>query len=611
MSAAVNVAHVIVPVVPLPAHISALPGRYTVPKAVTISAASPDERNVAGFAATFLRERGITAVIVPSSSGANIRLSTAAQQKSLGNEGYRLRVDRKGIAISANRGAGLYYGLQSLEQLFPSDAKSNTLQNVALEDAPAFPWRGIMLDVSRHFYDVATVERFIDLAAHYKLNTFHWHLSDDQGWRVEIKQYPRLTTVGSCRAGTEVGKDPDNIQGPEYCGYYTQDQIREVVAYAAKRYVTIVPEIDMPGHSRAAVAAYPFLSCSNETVQVKPTWGGSYPICPTEQAITFEENVLSELMQLFPGPYIHTGGDEVPFGQWRASAFVTELMQREHLSGYPQVQAYFEKRIEQFVESKGRRMVGWDEILDGGVSQSAVVMSWRGVRGGILAAQRGNDAVMTPDGPLYLDAYQGDRSLEPLAIGNLSTLQMVYDYDPLAGLTTPEQRAHILGVQGNIWTEWIGSVPQLYYMALPRELALSEDGWTANGRKDWDSFVARTTPQYTWLENAEYNFRIPNPTFTVDGGSIRFAPVSPSIQTASAETNAARVTITLSDPVPNATLFYTTDGRAIDKGALRYTHPLSLNLTPGERIHLTSIAILPSGRVSTTTQLILTRTSAH
>lgn len=599
----------LIPVVPQPAHVNALPGTYTVPKTVTISASSPDERNVAGFAAAFLRSRGISAVLVPAANGANIRLST--QDTSLGKEAYRLRVDGSGIALDAKSGAGLYYALQTLEQLFPADAADQTLQDVAIDDAPAFAWRGVMLDVSRHFYDVPTVERFIDLASHYKLNTFHWHLADDQGWRVQINRYPRLTQIGSCRSGTEVGKDPDDVEGPRYCGYYTQAQIRRVVAYAAKRYVTIVPEIDMPGHSSAAIAAYPFLGCTGKPVAVKTTWGGSYPICPTDRAIAFERNVLSEIMQLFPGPYIHVGGDEVPFEPWKQSAFVSGLMRREHLTSYPQVQAYFERRIEQFVESKGRRMVGWDEILTGGVSRSAVVMSWRGVEGGIAAAKLGNDAVMSPDGPLYLDAYQGDKNQEPLAIGGLSTLHMVYAYDPLAGLplvsadgTNP--RAHILGVQGNIWTEWIGSVSHLFYMALPRELALSEDGWTNSANKDWDSFQQRMGRQYLWLQNAAYNFRIPNPRLSVNGGELRFN-ISPNVQAISAETQAADVTIALSDADPAATLLYTTDGSAPGAHARHYTGPLHVTLSPGQHLHIEASAALPDGRTSTVTELLLTR----
>jgi hexosaminidase len=604
---------VLIPVVPQPAHVSALAGTYTVPKTVTIAAASPDERNVADFAAAFLRERGIAAVIVPNAAGANVRLSTGAA--SLGNEAYRLRVDSTGISISAKSGAGLYYGLQTLEQLFPvtvrqaqGDEGRNTLHDVAIDDAPAFAWRGIHLDVSRHFFDVPTVERFIDLAAHYKLNTFHWHLSDDQGWRVQIKKYPRLTTFGSCRNGTEVGKNPRDVEGGPYCGYYTQAQIREVVAYAAKRYVTIVPEIDMPGHSTAAIASYPYLGCSGKPRAVSSTWGGSYPICPTEQAISFEEDVLSELMQLFPGPYIHTGGDEVPFKPWKESTFVTGLMKQHHLTTYPQVQAYFERRIEQFVESKGRRMVGWDEILDGGVSRSAVVMSWRGVQGGIKAAKLGNDAVMTPDGPLYLDAYQGDPRQEPLAIGSLSTLQMVYDYDPVAGLTTAEQRSHILGVQANIWTEWIPSVPQLFYMALPRELALSEDAWTASQDKNWQSFEQRMQPQYAFLAHAGYNYRIPNPSISLDAPKLQFAPVSPNVQAVSALTTQANVTISLSEADPGATIFYTTDGSRPDARGQRYAGPLHIALSPGQRLDVRAAAVRADGHTSTVTELMLTRT---
>ncbi len=463
-----------------------------------------------------------------------------------------------------------------------------------------------MLDVSRHFFDAPTVERFIDVASHYKLNIFHWHLSDDQGWRVEIKRYPRLTSFGSCRNGSEVGKNPRDVEGGPYCGHYTQDQIREVVAYAAKRYVTIVPEIDMPGHSTAAIASYPFLGCTGKQIPVSTTWGGSYPICPTDRAVEFEENVLDELMQLFPGPYIHTGGDEVPFSQWKASAFVTDLMKREHLTTYPQVQSYFENRIEKFVESKGRRMVGWDEILTGGISRSAVIMSWRGTEGGIKAASLGNDAVMTPDGPLYFDAYQGDPEQEPLAIGGLSTMQMVYNYDPLAKIPA-NQQSHILGVQANIWAEWIPTAEHMFYMALPRELALSEIAWTPESGKDWTSFETRMGPQYLWLQQQRYNFRLPNPAFSVTGGALHFNNVMHGVQEISAHTDSSSVTVTVSDPMPNAALVYTMDGTDPTGGSTRYAQPLQLTLAPGQRVEITAAAVLPDGRVSSTTKLILER----
>ena len=595
-----------IPVVPMPASVAPLSGTYAVPKSVTISATTPDARNVADFAIEFLRSRGIEASVVPSPAGANLRLVQSAHDGDLGNEGYGLRIDASGISISSSGGAGLFYGLQTLEQLFPQSATDNTLGAVNIADKPAYAWRGMHLDSSRHFWDVATVERYIDLAAHYKINTFHWHLSDDQGWRVEIKRYPRLTSFGSCREGSEVGHNPLDVKGPRYCGYYTQAQIRDVVAYAAKRYINIVPEIDMPGHSTAAIASYPWLGCSGQQLPVSTRWGNSYPVCPTERAITFEENVLSELMDLFPSKYIHAGGDEVPFSAWKASPFVHKLMQQQHLTTYPQVQAYFERHIEQFIESKGRRMVGWNEILAGGISPNAVIMCWTGTGCGTRAVQHGNDAVMTPDGPLYLDAYQGDPNDEPEAIGSLSTLRMVYDYDPAAGVKASEQ-SHILGVQGNIWTEWIGSVPYLFYMALPRELAVSEIAWVPAANKDWDSFVERTGPQYAWLESHGYNFRIPNPTIGVDGGRLQFAPVSGSIRTVTAQTGGSSVTVTLKDSVPSATIYYTTDGTLPNAHARRYDGPMHFDLAPNQTLNITAAAILPDGRTSTPSQLVLRR----
>lgn len=578
-----------IPVVPMPANVTQLPGSYTVPHTLKISADSAEARNVADFAVAFLRERGVSAVVVPSSAGAALRLSTG--EKHTANEGYRLRIDAKGVAIDASAGPGLYYGLQTLEQLFPAAKSDNTIRDVAISDSPAYKWRGMMLDVSRHFFDVATVERFIDLEAHYKLNMLHWHLSDDQGWRIEIKRYPKLTQVGGCRAGTQVGHNPRHVDDRPYCGYYTQEQIRDVVAYAAKRYVNVVPEIDMPGHSAAAIAAYSFLDCGDKDVPVSKTWGDSRAVCPRDRSVEFEENVLDELMQLFPSRYIHAGGDEVP-----------------SVDGWSKdVQATFERRIERYVESKGRRMVGWDEILDGGISTHAVIMSWRGERGGIAAAQHGNEVVMSPDGPLYFNSYQGASEDEPDAYPEFFPLQQVYDYNPTPSVLSAAQSAHILGVQANLWAEYIPTAQQLFYQALPRELALSEIAWVPAEKKDWHSFVERSGPQYLWLQNAGYNFRIPNPTFTVEGGALHLGNVSTSVRTVTAETDESHVRITLNDAVPNGAIMYTTDGTKPGSESRRYDAPLLIVLAPGQRIEFTAIVVLPDGRKSTPTELVIRR----
>jgi|GEM_PF-734143 len=596
-------------IVPQPRSVTAYSATYPLPASIAISASNADERNVAGFAAQFLHERGITASIVAAGAPAILRLEQIAQAvypAAPVRGAYTLHIGSDGITIRANDGAGLFYGLQTLEQMFPGNGTS-AIHYAEIGDAPAFSWRGIHLDVSRHFFGVPVVERYIDVAAHYKLNVFHWHLTDDQGWRIEIKRYPRLTQIASCRAGTQIDKDPTDLDGKRYCGYYTQQQIRGVVAYAKRRYVTIVPEIEMPGHSTAALAAYPQYACSPGPFQVAQTWGVLSEIyCPTEQTFTFLSGVLAEVAQLFPGTYVHAGGDEVPKNAWRKSAFVHALMQRERLQTYDAVQGYFERRIERSLRALDRRMVGWDEILDAGVTQTATVMSWRGDVGGIRAAKRGNDVVMSPDRPLYFDAYQGDENDEPEAIGNLSTPQMIYDYDPTPRTLDAEQAKHVLGVQGNLWTEYIGTESYLFYMLLPRELALSEIAWTPRALHNWDSFVTRTRTQYAWLDAHHYNYRIPNPTFSTNA-TLRMSNVSPSVRTVSAQTDASSVDVSIDDEVAGAAIRYTTDGSTPTAASAGYTGPLHYALQPGERITVTAIAVLPGGRTSTPSELILRR----
>ena len=593
-------------VVPLPRAVSTpITGSYDLPKRLTIRAQSPGERNVGAFLQTFLHQRGIQGRIAGAGSRPQIILTASPRGIANAPEAYDLHVGPEGIVIRASDGAGLFYGLQTLEQLVGPDG---AVAFIDISDAPALKWRGIHLDVSRHFFPVPVVEKYIDVAAHYKLNTFHWHLTDDQGWRIEIKRYPRLTQIGSCRAGTEMNGDATTIDAKRYCGYYTQQQIRQVVAYAAKRYVTVVPEIEMPGHSSAALAAYPQLACTPGPFQVRETWGVSTDIyCPSDRTFAFLENVLSEVLALFPSKYVHTGGDEVPKNEWQRSALVHALMKREHLKTYDAVQGYFDRRIERFLQSKGRRMVGWDEILDGGVSTTATVMSWRGEAGGIRAARRGNDVITSPDGPLYFDAYQGDPNDEPQAIGNLSTPQMVYGYDPVPRSLTPAQAKHIIGVQGNLWTEYIGTTGYLFYMLLPRELALSEIAWAPGAGKDWNSFVTRSGAQYAWLSQNGYNFRIPNPEFSIDAPHLQFANVSRSIRTVQAYSDGPEATVAIGAAVPGATIHYTTDGSKPTAKSATYSSPLHFKLLAGTPIDIIAVTVLAGARTSTPSELFLDR----
>jgi len=530
----------------------------------------------------------------------------------LGGEGYHLRIDGSGIAIDANAPAGIFYGLQTLDQLLPDGSDVREIAGVDVRDWPAYRWRGIHLDVSRHFFPVAVVERYIGVAAHYKLNVFHWHLTDDQGWRIQILRYPRLAGVGGCRAGTEMEGDATEIDAKRYCGYYTQAQIRAVVAYAAQRFVTVVPEIEMPGHSQAALAAYPQLACSPGPFRVRETWGVSDEIlCPSEYTFSFLENVLREVMTLFPSPYIHVGGDEVPKDAWEHSAVVRALMRRKHIATYDGVQGYVDRRIEEFLAAHGRRMVGWDEILDGGVSKTAIVMSWRGEAGGIEAASRGNEAVMSPDGPLYFDAYQGDPNDEPLAIGNLSTPEDVYEYEPTPPSLTPPQAGEVIGVQGNLWTEYVATPSYLFYMLLPRMLSLGEIAWSDPHPRDWGAFEWRLGAQLPWLAEHGYAYRIPNPEFVVDGVSLRFANVSPSVRTVRATIDPGTVRVAIVTIVPGASIHYTTDGSLPTARSAVYAAPIPVSLAAGETSRIQAVAIQRDGESSTPSELSLGASSVR
>jgi hexosaminidase len=599
-------------IVPKPRHITPGDGIDRLPRTPVIRAESAAERDVAAALASFLRGRGLRPVIVTSDARpADVRLTIGAPLPAIGAEGYRLDVGAGGITLAANAGAGLYYGVQTLEQLFPvSSASGNHIAAVSIVDWPAYRWRGIHLDVSRHFFGVPVVERYIDIAAHYKLNTFHWHLTDDQGWRFPVADYPKLTTIGACRDGSEVGNDPTVIDPHRYCGAYTRAQIRAVVAYARARYVTIVPEIEMPGHAVAALTAYPWLACGGGPFHVRQTWGVSTDIlCPTERTFAFVAHVLDAVRADFPGPYIHIGGDEVPTDAWQRSATVHALMRREQLGSYAAVQGYFTRRVERYLETHDRKLIGWDEILDGGVSTHATVMSWRGTDGGIAAARRGNDVVMTPDGPLYLDWVQGDTNFEPVGIDGLSTPQMIYDFQPTPASLTARQARHILGVQGNLWTERIPTSNQLFYLLLPRELAVAEDGWTPSADRVWSDFAQRCGRQYAWLENARLRFRIPDPTISVDAGA---GPITPESVTRSVNETELRVTAThgtiaIHDDVPDAQIYYTRDDSVPTTASLPYRTPISYDLSAAAVIHVRAIAVLPSGRASAPTTVTLRR----
>jgi hexosaminidase len=428
-----------------------------------------------------------------------IRLRIDANADGLGEEGYRLEASPKLIDIAAKTPAGLFYGCQTLRQLLPVQVDSGeTVQGVAwavpglvIEDMPRFKWRGMHLDVCRHFFDKEFVKQYIDLMARYKLNTFHWHLTEDQGWRIEIKKYPKLTEVGAWR--TE--KD-----GTRYGGYYTQDDIREVVAYAQSRFITVVPEVEMPGHAQAALASYPELSCTGGPFEVSNEWGIRKDVfcAGNEQTYTFLEDVLDEVIPLFPGAYFHIGGDECPKDRWKECDKCQAKIKAEGLKDEDELQSHLVRHFDKFLAERGKKLIGWDEILEGGLAEGAAVMSWRGVKGGIAAAQLGRSVVMTPHTHLYFDFKQvkSDDELGAFYNHNPISVEKVYSYEPIPEELTQEQARFILGAQGNVWTEPIETPEQVQYMTLPRMVGLSEVVWSDKSLRDWQDFERRLIGEY-------------------------------------------------------------------------------------------------------------------
>jgi hexosaminidase len=434
-------------------------------------------------------------------------------------EGYRLTVSPKTIRIEANAANGFFYALQTLYQLLPAEIYGNKqvtginwlTPSVRITDFPRFGYRGLHLDVCRHFFPVEFIKKYINAMAIHKFNTFHWHLTDDQGWRIEIKKYPRLTEVGSHRDETLVGyyydRFPQLYDGKPYSGFYTQDEAREIVAYAKERFITIIPEIELPGHAQAAIAAYPFLSCNpDSTIKVATKWGVFNEVyCPGDTTFKFLEDVLTEVMDIFPGKYIHIGGDECPKDQWKASSECQAMIKSLNLKDENGLQSYFVHRIEQFLNSKGRKIIGWDEILDGGLDPNATVMSWRGIQGGITAAKAGNDVIMTPGEYCYFDHCQSDQATEPLSIGGYLPLQTVYKYEPVPAELSSDEAKHVLGAQANVWCEYLPDSKSVEYMVYPRLSAMAEVLWGSKTNRNWDLFRKRLPIQFKRYEQLDIN----------------------------------------------------------------------------------------------------------
>lgn len=462
-------------------------------------------------------------VDTPDDASSNMITLRLSQEAPHPVEGYRLNVTSDAVTVEAKTPAGLFYGLQTLTQLLFGDHTSGwSVPVVQIVDAPRFAYRGMHLDVGRHFFPVAFIKKYIDLLAMYKMNKFHWHLTDDQGWRIEIKKYPKLTEIGAYRQETVMGKNFERFDRPyigdgkPHGGFYTQEEVREVVAYARARYIDVIPEIEMPGHATAALAAYPEFACTDGPFDVPTTWGIFEDVfCPKEETFQFLEDVLTEVIALFPSQYIHIGGDEVPKVRWQESEVAQEVISREGLADEDELQSYFIKRIESFLQAQGRRLIGWDEILEGGLAPDATVMSWRGMEGGIEAAREGHDVIMTPTSHTYFDYYQGDPVQEPLAIRGLTPLEKVYGFEPVPETLSAEDAAHILGAQGNVWTEYMATTDHVEYMVFPRMLALAEVVWSPADLRNWEDFVQRLPAQLQHLDTLGVNYRQPE----VGGGA--------------------------------------------------------------------------------------------
>jgi hexosaminidase len=545
------------------------------------------------FLADYLQNKAMLKVQLKANDGSNPVNSlvlTSAGTDNLPIDGYRLTITPQQVII-AGKGAGLFYGIQTLIQLIPAERGAVAkLPCVQIEDYPRFGYRGMMLDVCRHFFSVEFVKKYIALMAAYKLNNFHWHLTDDQGWRIEIKKYPKLTEIGSQRAQTVIGnyhdRTPQQYDNTPYGGFYTQDQIRDVVKYASDRYINVVPEIEMPGHSEAALTAYPELSCDPSIpYKVAETWGVFHDTyCPSDKTFSFLEDVLTEVMDLFPSKFIHIGGDEAPKDAWKKSEFCQKLIKKQHLKNEEGLQSYFIQRIEKFVNSKGRSIIGWDEILEGGLSPNATVMSWRGESGGIAAAQQNHNVVMTPgSGGLYIDQLQGKQNLEPLSIGGYDPLSKIYSYNPIPAVLNADQQKYILGVQANLWTEYIPTENKADYMILPRMLALSEVAWSPLANKNYNDFANTRLPGHLaqFDKKGNLNYRVPTAIGAQD--TILFGP---------------QITVNLKPSVAGAKVYYTIDGYQPRETDNEYSIPMTYTVPVDQYREIKTIVITPSGKRS-------------
>jgi hexosaminidase len=494
-------------IIPAPLSLVSKDGSFTFSEKskIIVSELNSETKLAADFLARLIKNpTGLNTPVEQGSKGISRSVFLLLDTSIANKEGYALKITPKIITIRAKTAVGLFYAVQTIRQLLPVEVeKEQNIEGIKLSvpaceilDEPQFEYRGMHLDVGRHLFPVASIKRYIDMIALHKMNTFHWHLTEDQGWRIEIKKYPKLTTIGGFRKETVVGtgsEDPRVFDGKPYGGFYTQEEVKDIVAYAKSRFVTIVPEIEMPGHSLAALTAYPEFSCTGGPFEVGTKWGVFPDVYCAGKEATFKflEDVLTEIIDLFPGTYIHIGGDECPKDRWQKCPDCQKRIKEEGLKDEKELQSYFISRIEKFLISKNRKLIGWDEILEGGLAPEATVMSWRGTKGGIEAARQKHNVIMSPYNDVYLYIYQCEPEGQPLAAGGYLPLEKVYAFNPVPSVLNEAEQKYILGLEGCLWSEFVDNPNLLEYMVYPRMFAIAETGWTSASKKDFNSFLSR------------------------------------------------------------------------------------------------------------------------
>jgi len=602
-------------IIPAPVSVKKNSGTFKLDKTVVLMSNEPKNSRMADLLNAFVTTKGGFALreVKSESAGERAIILTSEGAGQLPAEGYKINITDKKITIIGQE-AGLFYAVQSMMQLMPERQNDEILIPAAeINDYPRFKYRGMHLDVSRHFFPVSLVKKYIDVMSQYKLNNFHWHLTDDQGWRIEIKKYPKLTSVGGSRNGTIIGHHPGvGTDNKEYKGFYTQNEIKEVLTYAAARFINVVPEIELPGHASAAIAAYPELSCFPERdtfVDAKTPWSGSRKgkqvqqqfgvfddvFVPNDNTFKFLENVLDEVIALFPSKYIHIGGDECPKEYWKQSEFCQKLIKKLNLKDEHGLQSYFIQRIEKHVNKRGRSVIGWDEILEGGLAPNATVMSWRGTEGGIAAAKQSHDVIMTPNaGGLYFDHKQSNSPDEPTNIGGFAPYTSSYAYDPMPKELNADQQKYVIGVQANLWTEYIQTPVKVEYMIIPRVFSLAEIAWSQPERKDLKNFSEERLPLHlARLDQTETNYWVPTPL-----------GLNEKVM------NGENFHIELKAPVQGSKIYYTLDLTRPSINGNLYTNGVKVIVPKGEKRVLKTLVITPAGKQSVVTETILNNGAA-